>query len=42
MRLSIMVRRWWWSLGAVAVLLMGIACGHAEAQAQQKPNIVII
>src|SRR5215831_15720111 len=42
MRLSIMVRRWWWSLGAVAVLLMSIACGHAEAQAPQKPNIVII
>src|SRR5262249_1660814 len=43
MRLSIVVRRWWWSLGAVAVVLTGVACGPPEAQAQQpKPNIVIL
>jgi arylsulfatase A-like enzyme len=43
MRLPIVVRRWWWSLGAVAVVLTVVAFGHTEAQAQQqKPNIVII
>src|SRR5882672_7647405 len=40
MRPSIVVRRWWWSLGAVAVILTVMAFGHTEAQApQKKPNI---
>jgi arylsulfatase len=43
MRHSIVVRRWWWSLGAVAVALTLVAFGHPEAQAQQqKPNILVI
>jgi arylsulfatase len=43
MRHSVGGRRWWWSLGVVAVVLTVVACGHTEAQAQQpKPNIVII
>jgi hypothetical protein len=43
MRHSIVVRRWWRSLGAVAVALTVVAFGHTEAQApQQRPNILII
>jgi arylsulfatase len=43
MRHAIMGRRWWWSLGAVAVVLTIIAFSHPEAQAQQqRPNILIL
>ena len=43
MRHAIVARHWWWSLGAVAVVLTVVAFGYPEAQAQpQKPNIVII
>src|SRR5262245_66520902 len=44
MQHSIMGRRWWWSLGGVAVALTVVAFGHTEAQAQQqqKPNILVI
>jgi arylsulfatase A len=41
MRQSIVGRRWWWSLGAVALTLL--AFGRPDAQAPpQKPNIILV